>query len=99
MKFEANPHVSNCPVCGSRDLRKIGTDSNSCRACGSVITDRGMLSWGERRLEQRRNQIHYPLGQENTFPARYIATGSVDFLVPAPIADSSQTGFSRLETK
>jgi len=96
MKFEANPHVSNCPVCGSRDLRKIGTDSNSCRACGSVITDRGMLSWGERRLEQRRNQIPH---QEIPFQQGYIATGSVDFLVPAPIADSSQTGFSRLETK
>jgi len=36
MKFEANPHVSNCPVCRSHDLRKVGADTNSCWNCGSV---------------------------------------------------------------
>ena len=104
MKFEANPHVSNCPVCGSHDLRKVGTDSNSCRACGSVITDRGMLSWGERRLEQRRNRIPYPV--KNAFPASFLRkerrTGSVAFPVPAspaPLPESSKTGFNRLDPK
>jgi len=45
-----------CPVCEERELHKLTEEFVLCLECSSVLSARGILLWGERRIEQRRQK-------------------------------------------